>query len=205
MEPRLVQAYVSFFNSAIEQGCLKKVPLMRDPSNPRLSIVLACGHVGHNPDRLPHLWERVTDQTQLITLNGGGAVIDPMYARSSPAAQGYHQTAIGQIMDFVQYAVEDGDIQEGDELSTYLYYDLPCRVISRLRLTPIEFVESSIRAKSHLKGFHPYGVNFKVGLFYYLGETIRPAPQTYYAPRCDMENFIRQRQQLADDLAATPA
>ncbi|MBI4426586.1 MAG: hypothetical protein HY567_03325 [Candidatus Kerfeldbacteria bacterium] len=187
-----LETFTPFFTAAIDRGFLKKVPLMRDPVNPRKAIVLACGHIAHNTDRLPHIWERVTDQTQLFGFNGGGIVLDPEYARTSRQAGLYHEAAVGQIMDFIDLAVNDGTIEQGERLSAYLYYDAPCKVIAHLGLTPSAFVQSSIRAKTHLKGFHPHGVTFKVGLLYYLGEPVMPSGLTYYAPRCDMRRFIEK-------------
>ena len=74
------EQYVRFFNGAIVSGSLKKVPFMLDSEVPRLVIVVACGHASHGTDRYPHIWQHVTPLTQLYAYNGGGVVLDPLYA-----------------------------------------------------------------------------------------------------------------------------
>ncbi|MBI4092894.1 MAG: hypothetical protein HY420_03135 [Candidatus Kerfeldbacteria bacterium] len=187
-----LEAFTPFFTAAIDRGFLKKVPLMADPQRPRIVIASFCGHAAHGMNRLTHLWERVTPLTQLYCDNGGGVVYDPAYAAMNRRHHLYHEAAVGQVIDFVEMAVDDGTIERGAELSVYLIYDVPCKVITALGWTPPEFVESSIRAKTHFKGFHPCDVTFKVGLLYYLGEPVMPSGLTYYAPRCDMQRFIEE-------------
>ena len=99
---------------------------------------------------------------------------------------------ICQVLDFIDLAVEDGTIKEGDEVPWYVFFDVPCKVMTALEWTPQQFVESSIRAKTLLKGLHPCGITFKVGLLYYLGPPVNASGQTWYAPRCDMASYIER-------------
>lgn len=183
------EEYVRYFNGAIEGGFLKSVPVMTDPDNPELVIVSACGHASHNTNRYNHIWERISSLTQQYSFNGGGVVYDPVYGGMNHRQRKYFETAHDQLEDFIALAIEDGTIEAGCTIPLYLVFDVPCKVITALNWRPEEFAASSIRAKTHLKDYHPQGVTFKVGLLYFLGEPIHSPGLTWYAPRCDMEQY----------------
>lgn len=190
--------YVRYFNGAIEGDFLKSVPVMADPTNPKLVIVSACGHASHNTNRYNHIWHRISPMTQQYSFNGGGVIYDPVYGQMNRRQRKYFETAYDQLEDFIKLSLDDGTIEfvlnrETDQIECvvpmYLVFDIPCKVITALNWTPEEFVASSIRAKTQLKEFHPHGVTFKVGLLYFLGEPIHSPGLTWYAPRCDMELY----------------
>ncbi len=189
--------YINYFAGAIEHNVLHKVPQktksdkvpVAATDSPPLVVVNACGHASHNANRYPHLWERITPLTQLYCNNGGGVVFDPAYAAMNEDHELFHRPAVGQIYGFIDLAIEDGTLNPDAELPVYLVYDVPCKVFSALNWTPQEFVESSIRAKTYLKGMRRRGVTFKVGLLYFLGEPIYSSGQTWYAARCDMQRY----------------
>jgi len=137
--------------------------------------------------------------TQLYCNNGGGVVFDPVYGDIDERCQGYQTTAYNQIEDFLQLALKDETIKPDAELQIYSMYDVPCKVITELNWNPVQFVESSIRAKTALKDFtprdkedQPMPITFKVGLLYFLGEPIHSPGQTWYAARCDMQRYNEQ-------------
>lgn len=193
--------YVRFFGGAIQSGVLKKVPNMAEPNKPKMVLVVACGHATHGADRFPHLWERISPNTQIFAYNGGGIVADPRYATLGPDEDLFHRACVKQITKFIEEAVSDGTIEKGTNVPLYLVNDVPCKEVSRLGWTPRQFVESSIRAKNFfkedilrpsddLREFHDTGVSFKVGLLYYLGPPVNGRALTWYVPRCDMRKYL---------------
>ncbi len=201
------EEYIRYFRGAIDGGHLKKVPIMADPTDPRLIIMLSCGHATHSLNRTTHVCERISLHPQQYTQNGGGVILDPVYAAMSDRNMGYHRNALNQIEDFVYLALRDKTIQPGAELQVYPMYDVPCKVITILDWKPQEFVASSIRAKTLMKGYKPKDpdgkilpVTFKVGLLYFLGEPIHMPPRTWYAPRCDMQQYSVHYESLTADL-----
>ncbi len=193
--------YARFFGGAIRGGVLKKVPFMEEPRKPKMVIVLACGHATHGAERFPHIWERISPNTQIYGFNGGGVVADPHYATLGPDEDLFHRACVKQITGFITLAVHDGTIEQGITIPLYLVNDVPCKEISRLGWTPRRFVESSIRAKTFFKEeilrpsedlseFQETGVTFKVGLLYYLGPPVHESALTWYAPRCDVRRYL---------------
>ncbi len=197
-----------FIKAAIAAKILSKVPVLPVEWRPEHCILLACGDFVHAQDKLTHLWERVTPNTHVLMLNGGGLLLDAL-SRVNNGSDNVRMVT-SQIMGAIKVKAKKGLTID----RIYSMVDFDCGIGEEYGLTVQETLRAAINGKAFLKDFLPSELKklahreeqlreflpakVEVGLLFLVHDEVNDQNFTWYFSSKEMTAFLETYQDSLD-------
>lgn len=162
LTPTELQASVVFIREAVDRQVFEPVDMYRHHPKGDPAIIIACGDMDQIEDRLTHCWHRLTKQSQLVGMQGGGLLLDAL------SVVNHEFNSVPAVIHQINLAIKAKEIASGKRIKRIIpYIDFPCGVAAEYHLTAAMSCQSAINGKRYLKEVYP---DREIALKFYLGD-----------------------------------